>query len=482
MRKAVANLGKHALIYGMGNLGTRIVAFLLLPLYTAFLTPEDYGILQICNILHTILLIVVQMGLTSSLFKVYYSENDLESKKVVLSSALIFMSASSLVILLPLFLLRSNIAPLLIGGENSEPLFVLILGAVYFESLVSLCLAILRAEEKSKVYALFILSKISIYALLNILFVGGLKRGYLGSREAVFLTMLVAIFVFIPFLKKHIEKRFNWHCVKELLQIGVPLAIGGIASWVLNFTDRYMLKFLLPEEVAMTEVGLYSMGAKFALLVKLFIVTPFMLSWGVLMFSHQHDKNAKLLYSKVLDIFVFTASIVFIIISVFGKDAIFFISVNPDYYDAYKVIPLLSLSYVLLGVFMVFRVGVTLEKKTFFASLANILAAMVNVFMNYLLIPNYGMMGAVFSSLLSFSLMTALMYIFSQKVYPIPYNIPRVFTHILVTVIFVVVVNFFNVALIWKIISVLVFFCFLPAFRLVSYGEIRYFKDFLKKQ
>lgn len=472
MREAIFSLGKQSIIYGFGSIGSRLIAFLLLPLYTGYLTPADYGILQICNVLNTVLLIIIQLGINSSLFKVYFQETSLGKRKVILSSTLIFFSVSSLVILLPIFILRESIAPLVIGGEHSVVLLVLVIGAVYFEGLITIGLSILRAQEKPKTYAIFIIVKIVIYALLNILFIAGLKRGYLGSREAIFITMLLCFIAFVPYFRKNMLPVFNWGYVKELLQIGIPFAIAGLAGWVLNFTDRYMLMYLLPEEIAMSQVGIYSLGVKFAMLIKILIVSPFMLSWAAIMFKYQHDANAKKIYSKVLNIYVFIACIIFIIISVYGKDLIKVITTNVDYYSAYSVIPFIAMSYVLYGAYMVFSVGTTLTKKTYYVSITNIVAALLNVLLNYYLISRIGMMGAVISSLASFLVMTTLLFIFSQKVYHIPYKIISIIIFMILSAIFVFLIVFLNVPLLLKSVFTIIFICFLPSTRIIKYKEI----------
>ena len=81
IKEAVLKLGKHSLIYGLGNIATKIVSILLLPLYTAYLTPSDYGVLQICNVLNSIIVIILVMGSSSALFKVYYNESNSENRK-----------------------------------------------------------------------------------------------------------------------------------------------------------------------------------------------------------------------------------------------------------------------------------------------------------------------------------------------------------------------------------------------------------------
>ncbi len=153
IKEAVLKLGKHTFVYGLGNIGTKIISILLLPLYTAYLTPADYGVLQICNVLSSIIVTILLLGTSSALFKVYYTDENEENRKTILGTVLIFYLFFAAIIILPLVLLRDLISPILIGGEKSGYLFLLVLIAAYFEGLITLGLAILRANEKSSIYA-----------------------------------------------------------------------------------------------------------------------------------------------------------------------------------------------------------------------------------------------------------------------------------------------------------------------------------------
>ena len=133
-------------------------------------------------------------------------------------------------------------------------------------------------------------------------------------------------------------------------------------------TDRYMLKFLLPNDIALTQVGLYSLGAKIASFLHFALVAPFMLSWGALMYSYQNDPNAKIIYKNILNIFTALGGILFILVSLFSPEILGLLSQNKDYFVAYKVVPYLTFSKLLFGVFMVFTVGVTLTRKTKYIS------------------------------------------------------------------------------------------------------------------
>jgi len=148
-----------------------------------------------------------------------------------------------------------------------------------------------------------------------------------------------------------------------------------------------------------------------------------MMAWSNLMFTYQHEKNAKEIYAKVLDLLIVASMFIYLFISMFSKQILNVLTDNVEFSTAYTVIPFLALSYIIYAFYMVFTVGVTLMEKTKFMMYSDIIAAVFNIFLNFLLIPNYGFLGASISTLVSINIRTGLLYIFSQRCYHIPYKI-----------------------------------------------------------
>ena len=472
IKEAVLKLGKHSIVYGLGNIGTKVISILLLPLYTSFLTPADYGVLQICNVLSSIIVTIIIMGTSSALFKVYYNDDNEENRKIILGTVLLFYLFAAAVILLPLIFFRDLISPFLIGGERSGYLLLLVLIAAYFEGLITLCLAILRANEKSLTYAVFSIVRLLIYIGLNIVFVATLKRNYVGVKEATLISLFISFTIIFILTHKKIRWKFNKVYIKEILAIGIPLAIGGLASWVLNMTDRYMLKYLLPEEIALTQVGLYSLGAKISSFLHFALVAPFMLSWGALMYSYQNNPHAKHIYKSILNIFTAIGGILFILISLFSPEILNLISQNKDYVAAYRVVPFITFSKLLFGIYMIFTVGVTLTNKTKYISYANSCAAVLNVVLNFIFIPKFGMIGAAIASLISFVVRTIILYINAQRYYYIKYDIVRVSSFIIILLGIGILQNYYQIHLILKFLLFIIIIVTTPLSGLVKYSQI----------
>ncbi len=473
MKNALIKIVKHSSVYGIGNFATKAIAFFLIPLYTSYLTPADYGVLQICNVTNSLLTIILLLGMNSSLFRVYFNTDNLENRKTIFSSTYAVYFAFSAIIIVPLLFFANPLSRLIIGNHGSQYLLTIVILSAFFEGIYNLELAYLRAEEKPVIFVISSIIKIIFYVLMNILFVVHLKRNYVGVREVNLMSILLIVIISLPIILKGINFKVSFAYIKDVVKIGVPLGIGAIAIWVLTLTDRFMLKVLLPESIAMTQVGLYSLGAKFSMLIKMLLVSPFMLSWGTLMFSYQNNPNAKELYKKVLNYFVFVAGFVFLIFTIFAKDIIMLVAQNAEYYDAYKIVPLLSFSMILHGFYTVISVGVILTKKTKYVIISNYSAAILNIILNFLLIPKYGMLGAAIASVIAFILNSVILYNFAQKCYFIKYKIINVIVHFAVLLIIIGISYYLDLSALVKVLVVIIAFAIMPLTSLVGYKDIR---------
>ena len=162
-------------------------------------------------------------------------------------------------------------------------------------------------------------------------------------------------------------------------------------------------------------------------------------------------------------------------VSLFSREILELISQNKDYIVAYKVVPYITFSKLLFGIYMIFTVGVTLTNKTKYISYSNIFAAILNIILNFIFIPKFGIIGAALASLISFILRTIILYFHSQKFYYIKYRIIRVITFLLVLLVIGIVQNYYQIHLLLKFILFLLILTATPITGLVKYSQISSF-------
>jgi O-antigen/teichoic acid export membrane protein len=473
MKQVLLKLIKQAGIYGLGDLVTNLISFLLIPLYTSYLTPADYGVLQICNISEAILIIIMSLGITSSFFKIYFESKNTEYRKQVIGTAFSIYTIFSLTVTCLMLAVSYFYSNSILGIENRGfyLLNLITLGAL-FQGYLNLVFANFRAEEKPQYYAIVSILKVLLYTSMNIYFITVLQRNYFGIKEVRLISVFISLIITIPYLFKKISFKFNVAIAKKLLQIGVPLGIGAIATWVLNLTDRYMIKLLLPDATAMSEVGLYSFGDKYTVILKFLIVFPFMQAWGPLMYSYQNDINAKTIYKKIMHYYSFVAGIILLFFVIFAQDLISVLARSESYIQAYKVVPILAFSKLLIGLYVVFTLGVTLTSKTKHIAYSNFLAASINIVLNFFLIIKFGIFGAALASLIAHLIRITYLYHKSQKYYFINWEIKKLICFL----IFIFFVGFITNNLNLNIFVNLLIFCLSViisfVFRLVSFDDI----------
>jgi O-antigen/teichoic acid export membrane protein len=419
--RQLLRLSRHSIIYGLGAALGQVVAFFLIPVYTRYLTTSDYGRLEIFQTTLSILGVIILMGLASALFMSYFKYDDEEKRKTVVGTTFIFLTGSSLFFLLILLALAGDFSRVFFGSIDYTLYFRVIFLTSFFTVGTAIAFSVLRLREQSKKYAILALVQFLTSAGLSILFVVGLHRGVLGVLEGGLIASFLLYSILLRDIIKNAKLSFSVAELKEMLSFGLPFVPAGLAAWVMTMADRYFLQFLSTPQ----ELGLYSLGYKFGLVVQGLIVGPFALAWGPFFWSVAKEKNAKEIYSSVFTYFTLVAMAVALVLSVLSKQVLE-IMAAPAFYGAYRVIPLIAVSYVLYGCYNILPVGIYLEKRTKYLALIFGVGALVNLGLNYLLIPSYGMMGAAVATLIAYLLLPVGSYFVSNRYYAIRYEWSRV--------------------------------------------------------
>ncbi len=420
MKQHLLKFMHHSLIYGVSNILSRTVTFFLLPLYLSYLNAEDYGILEMSSTLFSLLLVILLLNMDSGLFKIFYDKldycNNQDKINTVFSFYLIYASFVSIILIICIPFISQ-----IIYGSNYSYLTFLVIISSFLQCIIQLYLNIYRMNNQPFLYCTFNILLTLIIAILNIIFVVYFKKSYIGIREAsVYGLAFVSLVLF--FLNRF-KFSINLRILKKIFHLCIPLAGSGIVNWIFNLTDRYMIRTLYHSSSALKEVGIYGLSAKYASIIQFIIVFPFMLAWSNLMFSYQHEKNAKEIFAKVFDVLIFISMIFYILISVFSKQVMNVLTDNIEFSSAYTVIPLLTLSYITYSYYMLFTVGVTLVEKTKYMLYSDGIGTFFNIGINFILIPKYGFIGASVSSLISIIVRAACLFYFSQKHYRIPFKL-----------------------------------------------------------
>ena len=480
MFRQLLRLSQHSIIYGLGVVVSQLVGFFLIPVYTRYLTTSDYGHLELLQITGTMLGVIFVMGLNSALVRSYFLCDNADEKKRVVSTAFVFLSASSALLTLLLVALAGSFSSLLFGSPEYTQYFRLIFLVLFFDTSIMVGLTVFMVRQEPVNYALVTVTRVVLGIVLNIVFVVVLHKGVLGILEA---SVITSAFIYLVLLGSVIRRTgfsFSVEELKRMLAFGLPLVPGGLAFYILTLSDRYFLQFFSTT----TELGLYSLGYKFGLVVGALLVGPFSTAWGPFAFAMAKEPHVKQTFSRVLTYFVLVAMFVALALSVLSKEVLH-VMATPAFFNAYKVVPLIALSYVLYGCYYILSIGLSLEAKTKYIAVVVGTIAIVNLGFNYLLVPSYGMMGAASATLIAFLLLALVSFLASQRFFRVDYDWGRIVKICLAAgVVYAGSLFITNesgiVAGVFKLLSLLAYPILLYIFRFYQPEEIQKVKEIIK--
>jgi len=439
--REIKRAGKEGFIYGIGQGLHSAVAFLLVPLYTRFLTQSDFGKLGLLLTIGAVANIVIAMGLNSAIFRSYFDYDDATSRRLVVNTTLILLMLSSMITILIGMLLIPTLSRALFAEVESAVFIWLVVVKAVAISLGGVPMAIYRARRQAVKFAGITLSA-SLLKVVVILYLVVVEQwGLMGVIGGDVATACIVTAAMLWTIQKDIAPEFSGKEARKLLAFGLPLVPADLASIVFLRADL----FFLNRYTDLRTVGQYNVAAIIVNAMQVLIKTPFMLIWAPMILSVEKKEFAKEFYARVT-IYVLTISgFLALIISTFSTEIIRIVA-GPGYELAAQVLPLLCLAQVFYIVQITFSVGITLKRKTQFVPLILSVVAATTLLANFALVPVYGMIGAGTASLLSAIVFAVLTYTVAQRIYYIPQKWCRATTIVLsfsLIYIFVSVLNAF---------------------------------------
>lgn len=421
-----------------------MLSFLLVPLYTDVLPTDEYGEISVIFAYFVLFNVVMAYGMETAFFRFY---NKKEKKEDVLSTSGWSLFATSFIFIAIAFLIKDWVVQL-----TQIPLqyIELAIWILLLDALVIIPFAWLRASEKPMRYAIIKIANVVVNLGLNVFFLIYLKdlaaqNEFFDSIYVpdfkisyVFIANLIAsgltLLMMLPFYFK-IQFSFNTELWKRMMKYAFPVLIAGVAFSVNEVFDRIMLDYLLPQDIARSEIGAYSACYKLALFMTLF-ATAFRLGIEPFFFSHAESSNAADTYAKITNYFVVFGSIILLGVIVFA-DLLKVLLIQDDaYWRAMEIVPLILLANLFLGVYHNLSVWYKITDRTKFGGYISIAGAVLTIVLNLILIPKIGYTGSAIATLAAYGLMMILSYYFGQKYYPIPYDMKKIGGYLVVSILF----------------------------------------------
>ncbi len=406
-------LSRHTSIYGLSNILNRIVSFVLLPVYTRYLSPADYGVMDLLYFSMAFVGIVLDLGITSAMSRFYYdSEDQAERNKVVTSTFYGFGVGSSVVILL-LLLASEPMARWILKEDGYTDLMILAMAGLGTEMYIKVAYTYMRVRQRSFTLMVTALTRLVSQLTLNIIFIIPLGMGVKGILLSTLIVNVALCLFLIPYILRETGLAYSWPRFKEMISFGLPLIPSNFLAYIVKVSDRYFVNAFS----GLTATGIYTLGYRFGILVNEFVASPFGQTWIPRRFEMYKKGDSERIFARI---FTYFSALIFFAglgIAVVTKDVIQIMS-DAAYWEAFRVVPLITLSYIFASFQMHFNIGIMIEKKTKYILYTNVIGATINLGLNYLLIKEWGMMGAAWSTLICYIIKDTLTYWFSNRLIP----------------------------------------------------------------
>ncbi len=415
---------KGSAVLFISNIIIKGIQFFLLPLYTNELTPEMLGVSDAVTTMTGFVFPVLVMGLDSAFSAFYFEEEENQQDKVFSSITLLLGIMGFLPVAACLF--SGKISEILFQTpDNSYVVMIALLSVTANLLYLPLSLEV-RLQNKMFAYSVVAVVSSAAIVIFNVLFLCCFHLGIYALILSTFIVNILQIILFAVAVKKKFSVKFvDKNLVKRMLLYSLPMLPSVLSTLILTLSDRYIILYYQGEQA----VGIYGIGTRFVAILSV-VISSVSTAYTTFAYSSYKKPEAKEQFSVVLSIvYVLMIGIAFII-SIFSKEIISLMAA-PEYLTAYKALPDMMFAQVLYTLYTLTCYGVLFEKKSGYILFSTLAAAVVNLVLNIMFIPHYGIVAAAFTTLIGYAIMLFINFYNAQRLYPCPYGMKRILLHFL---------------------------------------------------
>jgi O-antigen/teichoic acid export membrane protein len=399
--------------YTAASILSKLIAVALLPLYTRYLSPADYGAAEVMFAAVVSASIVVRLGLIEAVLRFYYKDDEDPDRIVASTFAGLFWFATiGALVALPL---ATPISEALLDRPAAD-LARISIGGLWVLTMYEFMLTLFRLEERARAFFLTTVLNVLASIGLTVVLVVGADEGARGLLLGSYATGAVFVLGLIAAQWRRLSLRFDAGLLRRLLRFGLPTMPAEVSLYLLNFVDR----LIIVRSAGLAEAGLYSLAVKFAQAVNV-LVRGFQLAWPPLAYSIRDDGEARRAYATVVTLFVAGCAFVVTGMWLFSRWIVRALAA-PEFFDSYEAVGLISTAVTLYALYLVLVVILGRTGRTEFNFPAAIAALLANVALNLVLVPPLGIVGAGLALVASYLVVLVLMYGFTQRLFPVPYQ------------------------------------------------------------
>ncbi|MBI2524706.1 MAG: oligosaccharide flippase family protein [Candidatus Rokubacteria bacterium] len=416
---SIREMVRHWAVYSAGAMASRVVGFLLVPVYTRYLTPADYGVLEMVTTTIHLVGIFVGFGMSTAVIRHYRDEAG-EAHPEVISTGLFFSAGVTALGAGLAFTAAGPLAALTFGSGEFAHYVRLGLVGLFLSNCLEIPLAYFRAVKAPAVVVKASLVELVLTVVLNVVFIVGLGWGVDGVLWGNIIIRGLLFAVLGGRTLRAVGATLARDALARLVRYGAP-TLPALAGWfVVNLADRLFVAWY----GSLADVGIYSLASRFGTVILLLVVQPLRQVWEPLQFEVGRDARAARLFPRMFEAVVIVLVLAGFTLCLFVGDAIRVLT-PPAFWPAADIVPLLVLCYVLAGVVEPFKTAILVTNRTWLMGLIAAALCGLNVGANLLLVPRLGASGAALARAATAAVEVIMTYWVSQRVHRIDFKARR---------------------------------------------------------
>ena len=386
---------KNSTFYLLGNIASRVLGFVAIPFYSHFLTPPQYGIIELIELSTQV--VGITFGLQSigtALTRLFHEQETGAQEARLVSTSVIATALLSALIAAGAVLAAGPISLAVFHSADQAPLLQAAFVAMWFANMVEVILVYERIRDRARFFFYYSMTSLAANLSLNIYFIGFAGAGVWGFVYSKLLVTGVGS----VFLLWRAMREVGWHWrqayIPQLVRFGLPLCVASISAFAIHFSDR----FFLANSVSLSELGKYALAYRFAFLASVLVGDSFAKSWNATFYHFTKEEGWKDRFAKIALYLIFALYVTALGVSLAAPELMAFM-VPPSFYPPYLLLPILVLSYVFRDCGDFFRNLLLINKRSGTVGKVAFSGAVANGLLNFALIPTFGIYGAALATL-----------------------------------------------------------------------------------
>lgn len=395
----ISRLLQDSSFYLLANAASRVVGFLAIPFYSRFLSPAQYGLIELIELsTQTVAIAFGLQAVGAALSRLYYDQRTPEEEHAVVSTSLLATAFLSAVVTIVAVFGSGALSELVFHTREWASLLQAAFIGMFFSSMIEIALVYERIQNRARFFLFYSLITLSVTLLLNILFIGVLQAGVWGFVSSKLIVTSVGTVYLLVRVKRSVGFRWRGVYIPQLFTFGAPLVLSSLSYFAIHFSDR----FFLSSSVSLDELGRYALAYKFAILVSAVVGDSFSKSWGVTLYRYVERPGWRAQFTQVASYFTFALFVSGFGIVVFSPE-LFRLMVPASYFPPALLLPVIVLSYLAREIGDFFRTLLLINKRSVVVGNIAAAGALLNLAANFLLIPTFGIFGAAIATLITWA-------------------------------------------------------------------------------